>query len=162
MRYIFERSTRTRRSSYATSEKKFVCDVEGCSRRYYERRHMLEHQYLKHGRPRPSRKAPGVFHIAMPKQDPLAVPGETIVHPELLQHGSIDTNETVQNFEDKLRNKVSATSRDSPESSSYIVLKNESEPETEIEVLKIEDTDDSGEDKYACKRKSVIPKLEID
>lgn len=46
--------------------KKFVCTFDDCQRRYYERRHLLEHQYLKHGRPRPCRDAPGKLSVWLP------------------------------------------------------------------------------------------------
>lgn len=67
-------SGRRRRSAAAMMDKNFVCDVEGCDKRYYEKRHLLEHQFLKHGRARPSRKCPGSYSINLGQGEVMAVP----------------------------------------------------------------------------------------
>lgn len=33
-----------------SADKQFQCDYHGCGKSYYERKNLLQHQYLKHGR----------------------------------------------------------------------------------------------------------------
>lgn len=43
---------RSARRPVDSSEKSYACEYDGCEKSYYERKNLLQHQYLKHGRMR--------------------------------------------------------------------------------------------------------------
>lgn len=48
--HFFGQQFGSRRRPVNSSEKSFVCDYPECGRSYYERKNLLQHQTLKHGR----------------------------------------------------------------------------------------------------------------
>jgi len=60
--YPFSSSQRSRRSSNVALGKKFICDYESCSKMYYERKNLLRHQTIVHGR-RPDRSRTRSSHF---------------------------------------------------------------------------------------------------